>query len=109
MEETKQLMKLVKLLRAQTKPTVTLLLVGGSDVNGNLLIPLMYMATETSSNKKSMLSNSYCIFSSGIPPTGSWIIHEEDMKKASQLYSLAYLQQWWTTHCSRVVTLLPQH
>ena len=64
MEETKQLMKLVRLLRAQAIPTVTLLLVGGSDVNGNLLIPLMYMATETSlesSNKKSMLSNSYCI------------------------------------------------
>ena len=48
MEETKQLMKLVKLLRAQAIPTVILLLVGGSDVNGNLLIPLMYMATETS-------------------------------------------------------------
>ena len=48
MEETKQLMKLVKLLCAQAKPIVTLLLVGGSDVNGNLLIPLMYMATETS-------------------------------------------------------------
>lgn len=48
MEETKQLMKLVKLLHAQTKLIITLLLVGGNDVNGNLLIPLMYMATETS-------------------------------------------------------------
>ena len=41
-EEEKQFQKLVQLLRAQVKPTITLLLVGGIDVLGNILISLMY-------------------------------------------------------------------
>ena len=41
-EEEKQFQKLVQLLRAQIKPTITLLLVGGIDVLGNIFISVIY-------------------------------------------------------------------
>ena len=41
-EEAKQLQKIVEQLRAQVKPIITLLLVGGIDVIGNVIISFMY-------------------------------------------------------------------
>ena len=42
-EEAKRFQKLVKMFRAQAKPTITLLLVGGIDAIANILIPLTYV------------------------------------------------------------------
>ena len=47
-EEARRFQKLVKLLRVQVKPTITLLLVGGIDVIGNVFISFMYAAIEVS-------------------------------------------------------------
>ena len=47
-EEARRFQKLVKLLHAQVKPTITLLLVGGIDVIGNVFISFMYIVTEVS-------------------------------------------------------------
>ena len=43
-DEVKRFQKLVQLLHRQAKPTITLLLVSGIDVIGNILIPFMYVA-----------------------------------------------------------------
>ena len=42
-EETKKFVKLIQLLCSQVKPTNTLLLVGGIDVIGNVLITVMFI------------------------------------------------------------------
>ena len=41
-DEVKRFQKLLQLLRTQAKPTITLLLVGGIDVIGQVLITIMY-------------------------------------------------------------------
>ena len=43
-DEVKRFQKLLQLLCTQAKPTVTLLLIGGIDVIGNILIPFLYAA-----------------------------------------------------------------
>ena len=47
-EEAKKFQKLIKLLRMQMKPTITLLLVGGIDVIGNVLISFVYTLIKVS-------------------------------------------------------------
>ena len=47
-EEAKKFEKLIQLLRMQMKPTITLLLVGGIDVIGNVLISFMYTTIKVS-------------------------------------------------------------
>ena len=47
-EEVRRFVKLAQLLRAQVKPTITLLLVGGIDVIGNIAIIIVYIVIEAS-------------------------------------------------------------
>ena len=47
-QEVKKFEKLIRLLRMQMKPTITLLLVGGIDVIGNVLISFMYTTIKVS-------------------------------------------------------------
>ena len=48
-EEVRKFEKLIRLLRMQMKPTITLLLVGGIDVIGNVLISFLFTMLFTSS------------------------------------------------------------
>ena len=50
-EEAKKFQKLIQLLRMQMKPTITLLLVGGIDVIGNVLISFMFGIIRTFSTE----------------------------------------------------------
>ena len=50
-EEAKKFQKLIQLLRIQMKPTITLLLVGGIDVIGNVLISFMFGTIRTFSTE----------------------------------------------------------
>ena len=112
-EETKQLVKLIKLLRTQVKPTIALLLIGGIDIIGGLLIPLLYVATET------LLESSARIYVKQLlvyPIASSLLVAHPlvyglYMKKIRRRLPncTACLQQQWTTRRSRVVTLHPQH
>ena len=112
-EETKQLMKIVKLLRTQVKPTIALLLIGGIDIIGNLLIPLLYVANET------LLESSERIYVKQLllyPIASSLLaahplVYGLYMKKIRRRLPscTACLQRQWTTRRSRVVTLRPRH
>ena len=112
-EETKQLVKIVKLLRTQVKPTIALLLIGGIDTIGNLLIPLLYVANET------LLESSERIYVKQLllyPIASSLLaahplVYGLYMKKIRRRLPscTACLQRQWTTRRSRVVTLRPRH
>ena len=112
-EETKQLVKLAKLLRAQVKPTITLLLIGGIDIIGNLLITLVFVVTV------SLLEYSERIYVRLllVYPLSSFLLAAHPlvyglyMKKIRRRLPscTGCLQRQWTTRQSRVVTLHPQH
>ena len=85
-EEAKKFEKLIQLLRMQMKPTITLLLVGGIDIIGNVLISFMFGIIRTFSTEPNtsyyfaFLNVSTNYFPFNVSSTGVWILHEEDKK-----------------------------
>ena len=111
-EETKKFKKLIQLLRSQVKPTVTLLLVGGIDVIGNVLISSMYTTVKVSTQPNTTfylerflmypINMSLLIFHP--------LVYGLYMKKIrNRLPKCVFCPRLWYTQRSRVVTLRRQH
>ena len=110
-EEVRRFTKLARLLRVQVKPTITLLLVGGIDVIGNIIIIIMYIVIEASAqpSKKAYLDQflMYPIVANLL--ASHPLIYGLYMKKIrDRLPKCTACQVQWTTRKSRVTTLHQQ-
>ena len=107
-EEVKRLTKLVQLLRAQAKPTLTLVLVGGIDVLGNLLISFLYgvIGTTVEPSKRVYLKH-FLMYPLVISLLASHpLVYGLYMKKIrDRLPRCTVCQDHWNPRNSRVTTL----
>ena len=111
-EETKKFQKLIQLLRMQMKPTITLLIVGGIDVIGNVLISFAYTTIKVSTEPNtSFYLEQFLMY----PISVSLLIchplvYGLYMKKiCRRLPSCVSCPNMCTTQHSRVVTLHQQY
>jgi len=110
-EEAKRFRKLVQQFRAQTKATITLLLVGGIDVIANILIPLLYVVISVSMEP----SNKVYVEHFLLYPLRSFLLLSHPlvyglyMKKIRRRLPICTTcPGQWNTRRSRVVTLHQQ-
>ena len=111
-EEAKKFQKLIQLLRMQMKPTITLLIVGGIDVIGNVLIAFAYTTIKVSTESNtSFYLEQFLMY----PVSVSLLIchplvYGLYMKKIRRrLPSCVSCPNMCTTQRSRVVTLHRQY
>ena len=104
-EEAKRFQKLVKLLCAQVKPTITLLLVGGIDVIGNVFISFMYAAIDVSVEPSKNIYLKQFLMIPLVP-----LVYGLYMKKIRKRLPncCTACQGQWNTCKSRVATLYQQ-
>jgi len=110
-EEVKQLTKLIQLLRAQAKPTLTLVLVGGIDVLGNMLISFLYaMIQVTVEPSKSVYLKHFLMYPLIISLLASHpLIYGFYMKKIrDRLPRCTTCQKQWNIQSGRVTILHQQ-
>jgi len=110
-EEAKRFEKLVQLLRGQAKATVTLLLVGGIDVIGNMLLPFMYGTIRTlqDTNNKIYLEQFLMYPLRSLLLLSHPLVYGLYMKKIRRrLPNCTACPGQWNTHRSRVITLHQQ-
>ena len=111
-EEAKRFKKLVQLLRAQVKPTVTLIMVGGIDIIGNIVISFMYIAIKHSVRPNvSFYLEQFLMYSiTASLQLSHSLVYGCYMKKIrSRLPKCTACQVSWNIHHSRVTTLLKKH
>ena len=112
MKEIKKYKKLIQLLHSQVKPTVTLLLVGGIDVIGNMLISFMYTTVRVSTQPNTTFYLERFLM---YPIIVSLLmchplVYGLYMKKIrNRLPKCVVCPRLWYTQHSRVVTLRRQH
>ena len=110
-EEVRRFTRLVQLLRVQVKPTVTLLLVGGIDVIGNITIVIMYIviAATVQPSEKAYFEQflMYPLVANLL--ASHPLIYGLYMKKIrDQLPKCTACKVQWSTNQSRVTTLQQQ-
>ena len=110
-EEMKQVKKLLQLLQLQVKPTITLLLVGGIDVIGNVLISFIFTTIKISVEP----NNSYYLEQFLMYPMNVFLLMCHPLvyglylkKIRGRLPKCVACQRLWTNQHSRVVNLHQQ-
>ena len=111
-EEAKRFKKLVQLLRARVKPTVTLIMVGGIDIIGNIVISFMYIGIKHSVRPNvSFYLEQFLMYSiTASLQLSHSLVYGCYMKKIrSRLPKCTACQVSWNIHHSRVTTLHKKH
>ena len=106
-DEAKRFQKLLQLLRTQAKPTITLLLIGGIDVIGNILIAFVFVVIGVDPSKV-VYFKFFLMYPLDMSLLASHpLVYELYMKKIRTrlLNCTAYCQMQCNTHHSRVTTL----
>ena len=111
-KEAKRFKKIVQLFHAQAKSTITLLIIGGIDVIGNITISFMFAMIKAlvEPNQKIYIQQFLMYPLIAFLYLSHPLVYGLYMKKIRRrLPKCVDCQRQWNTKCSRVVTLHHQH